>query len=60
MKPYRFNEEKDKLLRVKRKIGFVDIIKAVEENKVIKSIDNLNKEKFPNQKIMLIKIKKRS
>ena len=58
MKPYRFNEDKDKFLREKRKIGFLDIIKAVEEGHVLKSIDNPNRKKFPNQKMMLVKIKK--
>lgn len=57
MKPVRFSEEKDKLLRAKRKIGFLEIVEAIENNQVLKSINNPNKKKFPKQKIMLINIK---
>lgn len=57
MKPLRFSEEKDRLLRAKRKIGFLEVVEAIENNKVLKSIDNPNKKKFPKQKMMLINIK---
>lgn len=56
MKPIRFNEEKDKLLRKKRQIGFDEIIKALKNKKAIKVIDNPNKKKFSNQRLLLISI----
>ena len=58
MKPVRFDKEKDRLLRIKRKIGFLEIIDAIESDKVLKSVSNPNKKKFPNQKMMLISIKR--
>ena len=58
MKLVRFDKEKDRLLRIKRKIGFLEIIDAIESDKVLKSVSNPNKKKFPNQKMMLISIKR--
>ncbi|OGK10196.1 toxin [Candidatus Roizmanbacteria bacterium RIFCSPHIGHO2_01_FULL_35_10] len=58
MKPYRFSKDKDKFLKEKRGVGFSEIIKALEERQILKSTDYPNKKKFPNQKMMLVKIKK--
>ncbi len=57
MKPFKFNQEKNKLLRKIRKITFTGIIKAINNGKVVKVIDHPNKVRFPNQKIYLIHIK---
>lgn len=57
MKPIRFNKDKDKQLKISRKIGFSEIIKAITKREVIATIDNPNKEKYPTQKIYLVQIR---
>ena len=56
MKSYGFNKEKDKWLKAKRKIGFAEIIKEIQDERVLSYIDHPNKKKFPNQKIILVKL----
>lgn len=57
MKPVRYNEEKDKLLRAKRGIGFEEVSVAIETGNVMAVLKHPNKKKFPNQKIFIIKMK---
>ena len=56
MKPTHFNKEKNELIKKTRKISFKDIIRAINNNKVIRVINHPNKKKFPNQKMYLIHI----
>ena len=57
MDNYRFNEEKDRLLKTQRGFGFKTIIKHIEKGNVVKVINNPNKQKYPKQKMYLIKMK---
>ena len=57
MKKFRFNEDKDKILKEKRGLGFKNIIKEINKGKLIKIIDNQNKKQYLKQKIYLILIK---
>jgi len=57
MKEFRFNQDKDKILKEKRSLGFNDIIIAINKGKLIKLIDNPNKKKYLKQKIYLVLIK---
>ncbi len=57
MGSFRFNEEKDKLLKAQRGFGFKTIINYIEKGNVVEVIKNPNKQKYPNQKMYLIKIK---
>lgn len=56
MKPIRYNEEKDRLLRVKRGVGFEEVISIIQNEKVVDVIDNPNKEKFSRQKYFIVEI----
>lgn len=58
MNQFRFNEEKDKLLIIKRGFGFKDIINEIEKDNVIEVIKNPNKKRYPNQKMYLIKMRR--
>lgn len=58
MKLVKFNEEKSKLLKIKRKVSFSEIAKLMDTKQVVKVIKNPNKAKFANQKIMLVNINK--
>ena len=49
-----FNEEKNLILQGTRGISFNEVIKAVEDNKIL---DNLKNRNYPNQKILVVRIK---
>ena len=56
---YRFDysEEKNFILKSTRKIGFQDIIEAIGKGGLLDNIKHFNEEKYPNQKIFIVKIK---
>lgn len=49
-----FSEEKNLILQETRGLCFDDVIKTIENNKVL---DYLKNKKYPNQKILVIKIR---
>lgn len=52
----RFNEEKNLLLQATRGIGFEKAIKAIKNKHVLADLKHKNSKKYPNQKILVIKI----
>ena len=56
MKPVRFNEEKNKWLINNRKVSFLEIVKVIENNKILRFIDHPNKKKYPNQRMFIVEI----
>ena len=52
-----YNEEKNLLLKETRGVGFEDIIEAIDTGNLLDDIDHFNKEKYPNQRIFIVKIK---
>ena len=52
-----YNPEKDRWLRENRGIGFEEIIGAVDSGGLIADIKHPNKLKYPNQRILAVKIK---
>ena len=50
---FRYNKEKDALLKKERGIGFEDIIDSINHG-VLDVYDHPNIEKFPNQKIYVV------
>ena len=58
MKYVEWNEEKNKKLKSERGIGFEDVILAIQEDRLIKTLTHPNKKKYPNQRgILLIHIR---
>lgn len=51
-----YNIEKDKQLKKVRGIGFKEVIKAIKNKQVIVDIEHFNKVKYPNQRILVVKI----
>ena len=49
-----YSEEKNKLLKIKRKISFEDIILCIEEKKVLDIVEHPNKEAYPDQYLLII------
>jgi len=56
---YDFSREKDALLKQTRGIGFSDVIEATKKGKLLDDIEHFNKKKYPNQKILIIKVEKK-
>jgi len=56
MKYIDWNEGKNKKLKNERGIGFEDVLLAIQEDRLIKTLAHLNKKKYPNQKIMVIEL----
>ncbi|MBI2596633.1 toxin [Candidatus Daviesbacteria bacterium] len=51
-----FAEEKNWLLKETRRVGFEDVVTAIEEKKILVDIQHSSK-KYPHQRILVIKIK---
>jgi len=56
MKEIQWNAEKNVWLKQKRKIGFEDISVAIVDGNLLGTVCHPNKEKYPHQKIFLVKI----
>lgn len=56
MKTVRFDEKKNRLLKEKRGVGLDQVAEAVNNNQIVAVLDHPNKEKFPNQKIFILKL----
>ncbi|KKU87956.1 MAG: hypothetical protein UY17_C0005G0010 [Candidatus Beckwithbacteria bacterium GW2011_GWC2_47_9] len=52
-----WNEEKNKLLKKTRKIGFEKIERAIAKKQILDIFPHPNKKRYINQKIMLVNIK---
>lgn len=51
-----WSDEKDAALRKERGIGFQDIVFHIEQGDVLAIVDHPNAEKYPNQKIIYVRI----
>lgn len=53
---YRWNEEKNTVLKSERGIGFEDIVTAIIEDGICDIIRHPNTEKYPEQMIYIIEV----
>lgn len=56
IRKFDFNHQKNKLLFEKRGITFYKVIEVIAEKGVLLNFENPNKEKYPDQKIMVVDI----
>ena len=56
MLKYSWNEEKNKLLKETRGIGFEQIVEAINNNQVLAKLEHTNPRKYKNQKIYVLNI----
>lgn len=52
-----FNEEKNILLKEARGVCFEDVIQAIEEGRILADLKHRNQNRYPGQRILVIKIK---
>jgi hypothetical protein len=57
MKQYDWDEGKNELLKVERKICFEDIVYYLENDMLLNSYDKPNQEKYPGQGLYVVEIK---
>jgi len=56
MKYYDWNDEKNELLKKLRGVSFEQVVLAIVSGDLIDRIKHPNPEKYPNQKLFLVKI----
>lgn len=54
MKPFRWNHEKNEVLKIERSISFEEIVLAIEANGLLDILQHSNLEKYPNQSIFVV------
>ena len=53
---YRFSEAKNQILAASRGVSFDDAIEAIAEYGILMEYENPNQEKYPGQRIMVVRI----
>ena len=56
MKIFRWNAEKNEILARERGITFEEIVQRIESGARVIETDHPNKEKYPNQKILIVDV----
>ena len=56
MKHYDWNDEKNELLKKSRGVSFEQVVLAIVSGDLIDRIKHPNPEKYPNQKVFLVRI----
>ena len=56
MNYFDWDEEKNQKLKEEREISFQEVVDAINSGGFLEPIDNPNQKKYPNQKIMNVKI----
>lgn len=58
MKEFRFDNNKNELLKAERDISFEEILIAIDNGKLIDILEHRNKKKYKNQKIFVVEVQK--
>lgn len=56
MKLIVWNHDKNEQLKVKRGVGFEQVLLLIEKRKILDISEHKNKAKYPNQKILIVDI----
>lgn len=56
MKYFDWNAEKNNQLQAERDISFEDVLVAINENRLLDTLQHPNSKKYPNQKMFVIDI----
>ena len=54
MKPFRWNAEKNELLKLSRGVSFESVVVAVESDGLLDIVEHPNKAKYPNQRVLVV------
>ena len=56
MKPFRWNPEKNELLKADRGLSFEGVVVAVEADGLLDIVEHPNRAKYPRQKVLIVSI----
>ena len=56
IKPYDWNKEKNKILKMSRKVCFEDVVLSIETGELLDVLPHFNLSKYPNQKLFIVSI----
>jgi uncharacterized DUF497 family protein len=54
MKPFRWNHEKNEVLKAERGISFEEIVLAIEADGLLDELQHPNQVKYPNQSVLVV------
>ena len=54
MKPFRWNHDKNEVLKKDRDISFEEIVLAIEADGLLDELQHPNPDKYPNQSILVV------
>ncbi len=54
MKPFRWNAEKNELLKLTRGVSFESIVVAIEADGLLDIVEHPNKATYPNQRVLVV------
>ena len=57
MPTYRWDADKDRLLRRTRGVSFADVVYQIEHGGLLDTIDHPNQERYPGQQMFIIRIR---
>lgn len=57
MNPINWNSDKNLALKTERGISFEEVLVAVSQGSLIDVVEHPNKEKYPNQRIFIVRIR---
>lgn len=55
---FEYSEEKNLLLKDVRGVNFDDVVETIKKEGILDDIDHFDKKKYPNQRILIVKIKR--
>ncbi len=58
MKYFDWNEKKNSLLKKRRNISFEEVVLAIAGDRLLDVLEHHDKQKYPNQKLLVIEINK--
>ncbi|MGB3613319.1 MAG: BrnT family toxin [Elainellaceae cyanobacterium] len=56
MKPFRWNESKNRQLQMERGVSFEQVLQAIEGDRLLDVIRHPNQEKYPAQRIFIVEM----
>lgn len=54
MKPFRWNHDKNEVLKKDREISFEEVVLAIEADGLLDELQHPNPDKYPNQSILVV------
>ena len=56
MKPFAWNEDKNRWLQIKRGISFEEIVAAIASGALLDVVKHPNRDRYPNQRIFIVQV----